>query len=60
MEFCFRFEEKFLDFLVVKLYYKMLSYKFFEEDSEDEYESNFNDNKKGVFFLKFNDDNDDY
>ncbi|MBW2936896.1 agmatinase [Aureisphaera sp. CAU 1614] len=60
VELCPRPEEKSSDFLAAKLYYKMLSYKFSEEDSEDEYESNFNDNKKGTSPSKFNDDNDDY
>ncbi len=60
VELCPRPEEKSSDFLAAKLYYKMLSYKFSEEDSEDEYESNFNDNKKGASPSKFNDDNDDY
>jgi len=60
VELCPRPEEKSSDFLAAKLYYKMLSYKFSEENSEDEYESNFNDNKKGASPSKFNDDNDDY
>lgn len=60
VELCPRPEEKSSDFIAAKLYYKMLSYKFSEEDSEDEYESNFNDNKKGASPSKFNDDNDDY
>lgn len=60
VELCPRPEEKSSDFLAAKLYYKMLSYKFLEEDSDDEFESNFNDNKKGVNPSKFNDENDDY
>lgn len=34
------------DFLAAKLYYKMLSYKFDDSDSEEEYESNFTEPKK--------------
>jgi agmatinase len=60
VELCPRPEEKSSDFLAAKLYYKMLSYKFSEEDSDDEYESNFNDNKKAASPSKFNDENDDY
>ena len=58
VELCPRVEEKSSDFLAAKLYYKMLSYKFEGVDSEDEFESNFNEPKKG--FSKFNNDKDDY
>ena len=60
VELCPRPEEKSSDFLAAKLYYKMLSYKFAEENSEDEYESNFKEQKKGPGSSKFNDDGDDF
>ncbi|MEZ4859070.1 MAG: agmatinase [Flavobacteriaceae bacterium] len=60
VELCPRPEEKSSDFLAAKLYYKMLSYKFAEENSEDEYESNFNEQKKGGNPSKFNDNEDEY
>lgn len=45
VELCPNENEKSSDFLAAKLYYKMLSYKFQNEDSEDTFESNFNDSK---------------
>lgn len=41
VELCPRIEEKSSDFLAAKLYYKMLSYKFQDEDTDIEFESNF-------------------
>ena len=41
VELCPRTEEKSSDFLAAKLYYKMLSYKFQDEDTDIEFESNF-------------------
>ena len=58
VELCPRPEEKSSDFLAAKLYYKMLSYKFEGVDSEEEFESNFNEPKKGI--SKFNNNQDDY
>lgn len=60
VELCPRPEEKSSDFLAAKLYYKMLSYKFAEENEEDEYESNFKEQKKGPGSSKFNDETNDY
>lgn len=58
VELCPREEEKSSDFLAAKLYYKMLSYKFDGIDSEDSFESNFNDiSKKSL--PKFNNDIDE-
>ena len=51
--------EKSSDFLAAKLYYKMLSYKFMNEDAEDDFESNFNDaSSSSNKFSKYNDDDD--
>ncbi|MFD1016481.1 agmatinase [Winogradskyella rapida] len=54
VELCPNEQEKSSDFLAAKLYYKMLSYKFQNENIEDNFESNFNDttqagNKKSKF-----------
>jgi agmatinase len=46
VELCPREEEKSSDFLAAKLYYKMLSYKFYGVDSQDSFESNFNETTK--------------
>ncbi|WP_299128095.1 agmatinase [uncultured Winogradskyella sp.] len=43
VELCPNKNEKSSDFLAAKLYYKMLSYKFMNEDADDDFESNFND-----------------
>lgn len=58
VELCPRSEEKSSDFLAAKLYYKMLSYKFEGVAFEEEFESNFNEPKKG--YSKFNNEQDDY
>ncbi len=58
VELCPRPEEKSSDFLAAKLYYKMLSYKFEGVDSDEEFESNFMEPKKGA--SKFNNDENDY
>jgi len=54
VELCPKEDEKSSDFLAAKLYYKMLSYKFSGTDEALEYESNFNETKKGV--SKFNEE----
>lgn len=46
------------DFLAAKLYYKMLSYKFYGTVQDDDFESNFIEPKRGA--NKFNIDEDDY
>ena len=58
VELCPRPEEKSSDFLAAKLYYKMLSYKFEGVDTDEEFESNFMEPKKGI--SKFNNGQDDY
>lgn len=60
VELCPNENDKSSDFLAAKLYYKMLSYKFQDQNIEDGFESNFNDsantgNKKSKF-----DTEDDY
>lgn len=57
VELCPNENEKSSDFLAAKLYYKMLSYKFMEEDVDEVYDSNFEDDDLGINkFSKFNDD----
>ena len=59
VELCPNPKEKSSDFLAAKLYYKMLTYKFLNEDIEEDYDSNFNDSSSGVNkFSKYNDDDD--
>jgi agmatinase len=61
VELCPNPKEKSSDFLAAKLYYKMLSYKFKDEEAEDDYDNSFDSsyaNKNNN--LKFNDDDDDY
>ena len=60
VELCPNENEKSSDFLAAKLYYKMLSYKFRDQNIEDGFESNFNDsNNSGNKKSKF-DTEDDY
>jgi agmatinase len=58
VELCPNKVDKASDFLAAKLYYKMLSYKFFETEEDDVYESNFKDTKKVV--SKSNNEEDEY
>ncbi|SDB65727.1 agmatinase [Flavobacteriaceae bacterium MAR_2010_188] len=59
MELCPRKNDKTSEFIAAKLYYKMLTYKFVNDDVDDDYESNFNDNSSSFDkFSKFNDDDD--
>ncbi|MFY0714875.1 agmatinase [Seonamhaeicola sp. NFXS20] len=58
VELCPNEVDKSSDFLAAKLYYKMLSYKFQNEDVEDSYNDDFNNNNNKVNnFSKFNKDN---
>lgn len=61
VELCPNPKEKSSDFLAAKLYYKMLSYKFQDEEAEDDYDNSFDSTyiNKGNN-SKFNDDEDDY
>ena len=59
VELCPNPKEKSSDFLAAKLYYKMLTYKFMEDDADDAYENNFTDSSLGNNkFSKFSDDDD--
>lgn len=57
VELCPNENERSSDFLAAKLYYKMLSYKFQDQDIDDSFESNFNDKSSGI--NKFSKNNDD-
>ncbi len=58
VELCPDPTEKSSDFLAAKLYYKMLTYKFSDDNVEDGYESNFNetDSSTNKFSKFYNDD----
>jgi len=58
VELCPNEIDKSSDFLAAKLYYKMLSYKFQNEDSEDNYEETYVESNKLGNYLKFNEDDD--
>ena len=59
VELCPNENEKSSDFLAAKLYYKMLSYKFMDDEADDDFESNFNDASNGINkFSKFNSEDD--
>lgn len=59
VELCPNPNEKSSDFLAAKLYYKMLAYKFLNEDADDDYVNNYEDMTSGNNkFSKFSDDDD--
>ena len=58
VELCPNDVDKSSDFLAAKLYYKMLSYKFKNDDKEDEYENTYDDKSLTNNFSKFNEDDD--
>ena len=58
VELCPNDVDKASDFLAAKLYYKMLSYKFKNDDKEDEYENTYDDKSLTNNFSKFNEDDD--
>ncbi len=58
VELCPNEIDKSSDFLAAKLYYKMLSYKFQNEDSEDNYEETYEESNRLGNYLKFNEDDD--
>ena len=59
VELCPNKSEKSSDFLAAKLYYKMLSYKFQNDTTEDDYEQLFKAKSSNNNFSKFSDDDDD-
>ncbi|GGZ69699.1 agmatinase [Algibacter mikhailovii] len=56
VELCPNTKDKSSDFLAAKLYYKMLSYKFQNEDSEDDYDNTNVSSKQKINHSKFDDD----
>ena len=56
VELCPNEADKSSDFLAAKLYYKMLSYKFQSDESEDTYEVNYLESSRLENHIKFNDD----
>ncbi|MGB3607251.1 MAG: agmatinase [Psychroserpens sp.] len=59
VELCPNPKEKSSDFLAAKLYYKMLTYKFLNEDVADDFDNKFNESKGNINKVsKFNTDDD--
>ncbi|MCA0132552.1 agmatinase [Winogradskyella alexanderae] len=59
VELCPNSKEKSSDFLAAKLYYKMLSYKFQDENADDDFESNFSETfNSSSKYSKFNSEDD--
>ncbi|WP_040280243.1 agmatinase [Psychroserpens damuponensis] len=59
VELCPNSKEKSSDFLAAKLYYKMLTYKFLNENADDEFENTNNESKGNSNRVsKFNNDDD--
>ncbi|WP_396603038.1 agmatinase [Algibacter sp. R77976] len=56
VELCPNKKEKSSDFLAAKLYYKMLSYKFMNDDAEDDYDNKYENTKQKTNTLKHNED----
>ncbi len=56
VELCPDEKEKSSDFLAAKLYYKMLSYKFMNDDAGDDYDNAYNNSEQKKNTLKFTDD----
>ena len=56
VELCPNEIDKSSDFLAAKLYYKMLSYKFQDEEQEDSYDETYEESNRLGNYLKFNED----
>ncbi|WP_460218518.1 agmatinase [Psychroserpens sp. MEBiC05023] len=56
VELCPNKNEKSSDFLAAKLYYKMLSYKFQNEDEEEDYDDTYEESNRLGNYLKFEED----
>jgi len=56
VELCPKKIDKSSDFLAAKLYYKMLSYKFINEDAEDDYDNTYDNTKQKSTVTKFEED----
>ena len=59
VELCPNKKEKSSDFLAAKLYYKMLSYKFMNDDAGEDYDNAYDNTKQKTNATKFS-DNDEY
>ena len=59
VELCPSEKQKSSNFLAAKLYYKMLSYKFMDEEVRDDYDNTYDNSKQKNNASKFN-DNDEY
>ncbi|MFT4612382.1 MAG: agmatinase [Glaciecola sp.] len=57
VELCPNDLDKSSDFLAAKLYYKMLSYKFQDENTDDGYDNKLENSKQKIDHLKFNENN---
>ncbi len=60
VELCPNEIDKSSDFLAAKLYYKMLSYKFQDEEVEDEYDNTYKDLNQKQNHSKFDNEDEDY
>lgn len=60
VELCPNEIDKSSDFLAAKLYYKMLSYKFYDEDAEDDYDNTIESSNVKYDNIKFDDEDEDY
>ena len=60
VELCPNEFDKSSDFLAAKLYYKMLSYKFYDEDVEDDYDNTIESSNLKYDNIKFDDEDEDY
>lgn len=56
VELCPNAKQKASDFLAAKLYYKMLSYKFMDQEVGDDYDNTYDNSKQKNNASKFNDD----
>ena len=56
VELCPNAKDKSSDFLAAKLYYKMLSYKFQNEDTDDDYDNTYESSKQKINHSKFDED----
>ena len=56
VELCPNAKDKSSDFLAAKLYYKMLSYKFQNEGTDDDYDNAYESSKHKINHSKFDED----
>jgi agmatinase len=60
VELCPNSNDKSSDFLAAKLYYKMLSYKFLNDEPEENYEDNYEEQNRLSNYMQFNEEEDEY